>query len=294
MTDQKPSFMLTLKRYYWLTKPGIIYGNLVAAVAGYLYGAAGHYVLQTFVAMVLGTALVIGCGCVLNNILDIPLDSLMERTKTRALVTKKISLTAATIYAVIIGITGFFILAKYTNKLTVYNGIVGLVFYVAVYGYAKRKSVHGTLVGTVSGATPLLAGYFAATNRFDQAAVLLFLIMLCWQMAHFYAIAIRHIADYKKAGVPVMPVVKGIQATKKHMVMYIVGFMVTSLLLAAVGHAGVFYSIVLFIIGVWWLKVAFKDYDSADYQVWAKKVFLFSLVALLVFNGMIAVNHYLP
>jgi protoheme IX farnesyltransferase len=294
MAANKTTFMLQVKRYYWLAKPGIVYGNLVTAIAGYFFGAAGHPTLTKLLAVIFGVAFVIGCGCVLNNIIDIPLDTLMKRTKTRALVSKKISTRAAYIYAVALGLAGFYILAQFTNALTVYTGAVGLVFYVLVYGYAKRRSVHSTLVGTVSGATPLVAGYVAATNRLDLAALLLFLVMLCWQMAHFYAIAIRHVKDYKAAGIPVLPVKKGTEATEQQIIFYIIGFMIASLFLSGFGYVGIIYSTVMVLVSVRWLQLAFRGYANEDPQKWAKRVFLFSLVSLLVFNFMIAIDHFLP
>ena len=280
-------------RYYWMTKPGIVYSNVFAATAGYFFGAAGSPHLQTLAALLVGTALLIACGCVLNNILDIRIDALMERTKKRALVTGKISAKSAYLFATILGFVGITLLATYTNSLTVLCGVLGLFFYVIVYGYAKRTTVHSTLVGTISGSLPPVAGYVAATNQLDIKALLLFLMLLTWQMPHFYAIAIRRLHDYKNAGLPVLPVAKGTKATTLQMQLYIVFFAIVIALLATIGNAGIVFGIVMGAVAIKWMYIALntKGLKTTD---WAKKVFLFSLLVLVSANGMLAVAHYLP
>ena len=282
-----------VKQYYALTKPGIIYSNILSAFAGYLFGAKGSASLQTLVALLLGVGLVIACGCVLNNILDVAIDKRMERTKKRALVTNVISKKSAYIYAVVLGVIGLWLLATYTNTLTVMCGLLGLLFYVVVYGYAKRTTVHSTLVGTISGALPPVAGYVAATNSLDVKALLLFLLLVTWQMPHFYAIAIRRLADYKAANLPVLPAVKGTKATVMQMKFYIVAYAVVVVLLSTLGDAGVVFGIVMIAIALRWLYIAFTN-NSLKTIDWAKKVFLFSLIVLLASNVMLCVAYYLP
>lgn len=282
-----------VKQYYALTKPGIIYSNILSAFAGYLFGAKGNASLQTLVALLLGVGLVIACGCVLNNILDVAIDKRMERTKKRALVTNVISKKSAYIYAIVLGVIGLWLLATYTNTLTVMCGLLGLLFYVVVYGYAKRTTVHSTLVGTISGALPPVAGYVAATNSLDVKALLLFLLLVTWQMPHFYAIAIRRLADYKAANLPVLPAVKGTKATVMQMKFYIVAYAVVVVLLSTLGDAGVVFGIVMIAVALRWLYIAFTN-NSLKTIDWAKKVFLFSLIVLLASNVMLSVAYYLP
>ncbi|NBU33249.1 protoheme IX farnesyltransferase [bacterium] len=280
-----------IKQFYWMTKPGIVYSNVFAATAGYFFGAAGDVHLQTLAALLAGTALIIACGCVLNNILDVRLDALMERTKKRALVTGSITPTIAYIFATILGCVGVTLLATYTNTLTVVCGVLGLFFYVVVYGYAKRTTVHSTLIGTISGALPPVAGYVAATNQLDIKALLLFLMLVTWQMPHFYAIAIRRIDDYKRASIPLLPIVSGVQTTKRHMQLYIVLFGIVVLLLSTFGGGGIVFGSVMLVVAMRWLYIAFSTQGVTD-KNWAKKVFLFSLVSLVTANSLLILSPY--
>lgn len=282
-----------IKQYYQLTKPGIVYSNVFTAFAGYLFGAAGSVHWQALGALLGGVALIIACGCVLNNVLDARIDALMERTKKRAMVTNDISKKAACLYAVVLGVAGLLLLASYTNALTVACGLLGLFFYVIVYGYAKRTTVHSTLVGTISGALPPVAGYVAATNSLDVKALLLFLLLVTWQMPHFYAIAIRHVDDYRSAGLPVLPAVRGTKPTVLQMKLYILAFAVVTMLLATFGGAGVVFALVMGGVAGRWIYLALNT-QKLKTTDWAKKVFMFSLIVLLVSNFMLAAAHYLP
>jgi len=246
-----------------------------------------------FAAMLTGSSLVIASGCVFNNYLDREIDAHMARTKKRALVSGRVSARNAIIYATLLGLVGFTVLATYTNRLTVAIGLVGIVFYVIVYGFAKRHSVHGTLVGTISGATPPVAGYCAVTGRLDLGAVLLFLILVFWQMPHFYAIAMYRAKDYAAAKLPVLPVVKGEQITKIQMLVYVIGFMLATALLTGFGYTGYVFLAVMTLIGLIWLKSSLQGFTAPDSNLWARKMFKFSLVALVVFCLMISVDNAL-
>jgi protoheme IX farnesyltransferase len=233
-------------------------------------------------------------ACVINNYTDRYIDAKMERTKKRALVTGEIGPRSALLYAAILGILGFGSLAIWTNWLTVLIGLIGIIDYVILYAYFKRTSVHGTLVGTISGATPPVAGYCAVSGRFDLGALLLFLVLVFWQMAHFYAIAMFRAKDYKAAGIPVLPVVKGMRATKIQIVAYIVAFILATLLLPVYGFTGYIYSVVVVSIGLLWLRVAIIGFNAKDDIVWARKVFKYSLIALLGFSIMVSLANILP
>src|SRR5262249_37725840 len=150
---------------------------------------------------------------------DRNIDAKMERTKKRALVTGKVSPRNSLIFAFSLLAVGLLFLLN-TNALTLSIGIFAIYSYVVLYGIAKRKSVHGTLIGTIPGAASLVAGYVCATNNLDLGAFLLFLIMVSWQMPHFYAIAMYRFRDYKQAKIPVLPVVKGMKRTKLEILFY--------------------------------------------------------------------------
>ena len=283
-----------LRAYYRLTKPGIIYGNLLMLIGGYLFGAKGSVDWTTLFGVVTGTALVIASGCVVNNYVDRDIDVYMQRTKKRALVTGTVSGRRALVYAVCLGVVGFLFLATFTNALTVFIGATGLFSYALVYSYVKRHSIHATLIGTIPGALPPMAGYVAATNQLDTTAWILFSIMVFWQMVHFYAIAIFRIADYKKAKIPVMPAVKGVPSTIIQMNIYAVAYLLAILALAFWSYASFTYLAVMLVVSGWWLSALLHGFRTTKYTPWARKVFLRSLFILPTLSLMLAINIWLP
>ena len=283
-----------VKDYYQLTKPGIIYGNALTAIGGFLLAAKGHVQPLLFFGMLVGTCLVIASACVFNNYIDRSIDHKMVRTKRRALVTGLISGRSAIIYASILGIIGFLLLVTLTNALTVLIGLIGFIFYVVIYGIGKRKSVYGTIVGTIPGAAPIVAGYCAVTGRFDLGAAILFFIMVFWQMPHFYGIALARLADYSAAGIPLLPVKRGAEVTKKQMMFYIFGFIISTTALSIFGYTGYVFAVIMAIMGLYWLLRGIMEYRKYSDEIWGRKMFLRSLVSLLLFSFMLSLSVVLP
>lgn len=287
--------MSKIKAYYSLTKPGVLYGNAITAAAGYLLASRGMIEWWLFLALCVGSTLVIASACVLNNYLDQDIDKVMARTKKRAIVSGKVSGRNALIFSVILGIVGLAILVAYTNPIVVAIGVVGFVDYVVLYGMlSKRLSVHGTLVGSISGAMPILAGYCAATGAIDLGAFIVFAILFLWQMPEFYSIAIYRRKEYQKAGVPVISVMNGVENTKYQIIAYTVMFVVASVLLAIFGYAGSVYLVVMSALGGYWIGLALQGLKTKSADEWARRMFHFSLVILLAFCGLISVDAWLP
>lgn len=273
-----------MRAYYRLTKPGIIYGNLLTCLAGFLVASQNEIDWGLLLATLLGTASVIACGCVINNYLDRGIDSKMNRTKRRAFVTQSITAGSAIVFGISLGLIGFGLLALYVNWLTILAGATGLFFYLVLYSFFKRRSPYGTLVGSVSGSTPPVAGYVAVTASLDKTACLLFLCLVSWQMAHFYAIAIYRLRDYRAAGIPVWPIIKGVSATKRQIIFYIVSFIALCVALAALSPVGWLFLVATVTAGVWWLRLALKTWSSQADEVWAKQLFMASLLVILIFS----------
>lgn len=282
--------METLKAYYFVTKPGIIYGNVLTAIAGFFVASQGKIDLSMLTALAIGMALVIASACVLNNIIDRGVDEKMTRTKKRALVTGRISAKSAYIYSAVLGILGFATLAFYVNLLVVWLGASAYILYIAAYGVAKRKSVHGTLVGSIPGAIPIVAGYTAVTNAIDSVAVLLFVILVLWQMPHFYAIAMFRRKEYQAANLPVLPVVKGALVVKNQILFYIILFTIA---VQALPNKGIVYAIAMLVLSGLWLAKAVKGFGVTDDEKWARGVFGMSLYVLLGFSMFTIVDAWL-
>ena len=284
-----------ITRYYSLTKPGVLYGNALTAAAGFLLAARGQVDLPLFLALCLGTTLVIASATVLNNVLDRDIDTVMERTKKRATVTGRIGVRNAVIFSSVLFVLGITMLIAWTNWLVVIVGLGGFLVYVVLYGMlSKRMSIHGTLVGSVSGAAPILAGYVAVTGAIDPGAVLAFLAVFLWQMPEFYSIAIYRHDEYARAGVPVISVVRGIPNTTLQILIYTIGFVVSTLLLPVFGYVGFVYTTVMGLLGAYWIWLGIVGLNAADPAAWARRMFRYSLVMILVYCIMVSVGPVLP
>jgi protoheme IX farnesyltransferase len=279
-----------IRKYYELAKPGIIYGNIFVAAGGFFFAANGHIHLGILAATLLGLALVIGSGCVFNNYLDRDIDRLMNRTARRASVTGTISPNAMLAYGTGLGLFGALILAVGTNLLATSLALFGLVAYVVAYGYTKRVSVHGTLVGSLAGAMPPVVGYCAVSDHLDIPAAILFLILVCWQMPHFYSIAMYRLDDYRSAKLPVLPAVRGLAATKRQIIAYVIGFTLISASLAVFRYAGYDYLIFILSVGITWIWLGIQGFSASDNTLWARKMFRFSLIVLSVQFVALAAN----
>jgi protoheme IX farnesyltransferase len=280
---------------YRLTKPGVLYGNALTTVAGFLLASKGHFEPELFLATVAGSTLIIASATTINNYLDRDIDRLMERTKNRELVAGLVKPRDALIFSILLGFAGVALLVTYVSWLVAAIGLVGFVDYVFFYGaFAKRRSWHGTLVGSISGAIPILAGYVAAAGGFDLGAWLVFAVLFFWQMPEFYSIAIYRRKEYEAAGVPVVTVVKTVAYTKLQILMYIIAFSLAALALPVFEYTGLVYAGVMATLCLYWIWLGIKGRQTTDNDKWARKMFRFSLIILLVFCFLISVDNFLP
>ncbi|TNF70239.1 MAG: protoheme IX farnesyltransferase [Gammaproteobacteria bacterium] len=282
-----------MKQYVSLAKPGIIMGNVITVSGGYFLGIAGNFSFLTLLATLIGMSLVMACGCVLNNHIDRDIDKLMERTKNRPSAKDLISNKVAIIYAIILGICGLGILYLLTNTLTTLVAFLGLVFYVGFYTLLfKRASIYGTIIGGIAGAVPPVVGFTAATNELNFGALSLFLILFLWQIPHSFAIAIYRFNDYANASIPVLPVIKGISYTKTNMLIYILIFLFAAIMPSILGYTGVIYFVVALLLSLGWLILGLKGINSDDDRIWARKMFLFSIIVITLLSIMMMLPLY--
>lgn len=266
--------------YYLITKPGIILGNLITVAAGFWLASKGEIHIWLFLATLLGLALIIASACVFNNYIDKQIDGKMERTKNRPLVRGLISPRHAICFAALLGLAGNAVLIYYTNALTVFIADIGFFVYVLLYSLWKGRTIYGTAIGSIAGAMPPLVGYCAVSNTLDGGAVILFALMVLWQMPHFYAIALYRLDDYKAAGIPALPIIKGALRTKVHMALYIAGFIVAVAMLTFFNYAGYIYLSVAVILGSLWLALSLQGFTSKNDALWGKQMFRLSLVVI--------------
>lgn len=267
--------------YYLITKPGIIFGNLVTVAAGFLLASSGPFNYFLFLATLLGLAFIIASACIFNNYIDRHIDEKMARTKNRPLVTGSISVKKAIVFAILLGLLGLATLLYFTNLTTTLIALSGFSIYVLLYSFVKSKTTYATLIGSVAGAVPPVVGYCAVTNSIDAGAIILFAILVLWQMPHFFAIALYRAKEYANAAIPVLPVKKGNLITKKQMTYYILGFIGACLLLTLYGYTGYIYFAVSALLGLSWLLLCLRGFKAKNDILWGKSMFRFSLVVIM-------------
>ncbi|MDZ5473689.1 heme o synthase [Bacillus sp. 31A1R] len=266
-------------------KTGIIKSNLIPMVAGltlalYTYDISIYDKTWEIIFALIGTILVIGAAGTFNNLYDRDIDSIMERTKNRPTVTGEINPKVALWLGILMAIVGLVALS-YATPLAGLLGFLGLFFYVVPYTmWSKRRTIYNTEIGSISGAMPPLIGWAAIYPDIMHPAILgLFFIAVIWQMPHFYAIAIRKHDEYRAAGVPMLPVVKGIRRTYIQTNVYLVILIAASLLL---GTLSIGLMLVALILSVLWLIMSINGYKNKDQKKWATSLFVFSLFHMTI------------
>jgi len=284
-----------IKNYLSVTKPGIIFGNLITAAGGFFLAARGQIEIAVLLPTVSGISLVVASGCVFNNWIDRNLDLKMVRTCNRVLARGLIAPKIVIGYASLLAFGGTALIWVTTNMLSVVIVLAGFAVYVGVYSlYLKRNSRYGILIGSLAGAAPPLAGYCAVSNCFDMGALILLTIICLWQIPHSYAIAIFRYHDYVAAEIPVLPVKYGMPAVKRHILGYILAFTAATLMPTFGGYTGYCYFAVAAALGLCWLYLAWSGYNTSDNKLWAKKLFVFSILTIFVLCVMMSIDCTVP
>lgn len=268
-----------------VVKTGIIKSNLIPMIAGlmlalYTYQYSFVDNIWNVVFAFLGTAAVIAAAGSFNNIYDRDIDAIMARTKVRPTVTGAISIKKVLIVAILLLVIGL-ILLYLASPLASLLGFLGVFFYVVPYTmWTKRHTIWNTEVGSISGAMPPLIGWAAvAPDIWHPACWALFLIMVIWQMPHFYAIAIRKKDDYAAAKIPMLPVVKAGRRTYIQTNFYLILLVLSSFLFYPLSLGLTLVSLVL---GLFWLGLSLFGTRKMDMKDWANKMFKFSLIHMVV------------
>lgn len=230
--------------------------------------------LDIFLLTMIGSIMVIAGALILNNWYDVDIDAIMERTKKRPTVTGNFPLNVVLIIGIIVTIVGFIFLLFTTIEAAIY-AFIGWFTYVVLYTmWSKRRYTFNTVIGSVSGAVTPLIGWAAIEPTFHTVPLILFLILLIWQMPHTFAIAIKKCDEYKAAGVAMLPVVSGINMTKRQMVLYIASLLPLPFFLASLGFTFIIFATIL---NVSWLLIALSGFFTKDHYKWAHVNFIYSV-----------------
>lgn len=267
-----------------LTKPRITFIVLVTAAGG-MKLAPGVASGMTWLWAMLGTALVVGSANALNMWLERDVDGLMERTKKRPLPQGTLSPNLALAFGVALAIVSLPMLSLGVNAVTGVLGAIALVSYVLIYTPLKRRSIRALWVGAVPGAIPPLLGWTAVTGRVDRAGVALFALLFLWQIPHFLAISIFRAGDYERAGLKVVPVELGDRETDGMMVRYSLALLLVSLWPLFEGIGGKVYLAVALLLGAVFVAMSAREARHENRPKWAKRVFAYSIVYLVVIFG---------
>lgn len=267
-----------------LVKFRVLIANVLPVIAGLWlvvqfhnisWDENGGMVLLTLV----GSALVITGALIINNWYDADIDTVMERTKSRPTVTGRFPLSAVLLIGLMTSIIGF-ILLFFTNWQVVFYSFIGWFTYVFPYTmWTKRKYTWNTIIGSVSGAVTPLIGWAAFASVWHLVPIALVLMLFFWQMPHTYVIAIRKFDEYKAAGVAMLPVVKGLQVTKRMMLIYVTCLLPLPFLLSSLG---LIYVVVISVLNIIWLVMIIRGFSSKDEFKWAQQNFIFSVNYLMI------------
>ena len=268
--------------YLELTKPSIIYLLvLTAATSMFLAGSFSTNLNQALTG-ILGIGLIAASSAAINQILDVSIDGKMKRTNNRPLVQNLISVKNASIFAITLFMLGSFLLLFFNNFFAWFLTTLTWIFY--AFFYTKILKFTGTqniVIGGLAGAMPPLLGWVSVMGSIDILPLLLVMIIFVWTPPHFWALAIDRKSDYEEAGVPMMPVVRGIEYTKIQIVLYSFLLFAVSLLPFATGYLGTFYLLVSSVLGAVLIYLAFAlNYDKEHKK--AIPFFLYSILYLTV------------
>lgn len=287
---EKPGMVgqATWHDYVEMTKPGITVSNLMMTFGAFWLASGGRPDWAILAVTLVGTYFAVASGAIFNNIFDRDRDILMPRTKNRALAQQRISPQVALTVAVIMGLLSLIILG---GGLTALGGngwlpallaFIGIVSYGFIYTGLKRYTALCTLFGGIPGSVPFVIGWTAVVGKMDYFAWVLFFVMFLWQMPHFLTLAVLKVEDYKAGKFPMLPVVRGVEATIRQVFLYTTALVPASLFLMFSGLVGWLYMIVMTVIGLGFIGLAATGFWTKDPKAWASRTFRFSLLYLTV------------
>ena len=266
-----------------LTKPKIVLLLTLTALVGMMLTIEFYTNILSSLASLLGFAFLAASSAALNQIFDRESDKNMERTKKRPLASGDISLTQALTFTAILLFIGSSLLLYFSNLLTLFITTFGFVFYSLVYTiYLKWATPQNIVIGGLSGALPPLIGWTAVTNEISLLPLILVLIIFLWTPPHFWPLAIDRLDEYKKEGVPMMPIAKGVSRTKKEMIVYSVLLLGASLAPFFYGLTGYFYLISTTALNLYFIYLCISYLNDKKNEL-SMKIFNFSVQYMLLF-----------
>lgn len=251
--------------YVRLTKPRVVELLLITTVPAMVLAAGRMPSLTLIVAVLVGGTLAAGGANTINSAYEWERDQLMTRTASRPVATGAIRPGAAMAFGIILNLIAFPILWVFATLLAAVLTMIATLFYVFIYSiWLKPRTDQNIVIGGAAGAIPVLVGWAAVTNTVAWPAWVMFLVIFFWTPPHFWALAIHHNEDYARASTPMMPVMRGIDATITQMILYAILTVATSLALIPAPHLGMIYIVAAVLLGLVFIFAAFNLRKNPD------------------------------
>ena len=286
----RPTRLGVLASYYQLTKPRIVLLLLITTVPSMILAARGIPSLWLIAATLIGGTMSAGGANAINQYLDRDIDEVMARTRRRPLPSHAVRPGNALWFGVGLGLAGFGWLLATVNLPAALLASAALLFYVFVYTkWLKRTSSQNIVIGGAAGAAPALVGWAAVTGRVEWPAVVLFMIVFLWTPPHFWALSLRYQRDYRAAGVPMLPVVAGVDATTRSILVYSIVLVAGTFVLWPVASMGWVYMGAAAVLGVVFLARA-RHLRARQTPRAAMGLFRYSIAYLALLFGAVALD----
>ena len=274
---------MQLNRYLDLCKPKIVLLLTLTALVGMMLSTNFYNDVISGLASLLGFAFLAASSAALNQIFDKETDKNMQRTKNRPLASGNITLLNALIFTSILLFLGSSLMLYFSNILTLLITTFGFIFYSLIYTiYLKWATPQNIVIGGLSGALPPLIGWTAVTNEISLLPLTLVLIIFLWTPPHFWPLAIDRIDEYKKEGVPMMPIAKGVARTKVEMVIYAVLLFGASLAPFLYSLTGIFYLASTSLLNIYFIYLCVAYLNDRE-NILSMKIFNFSVKYMFLF-----------
>jgi protoheme IX farnesyltransferase len=263
-----------------LTKPIVVLLLLVTTFAGMVVGGKAWPSFSLTFWTLLGGFMAAGGSSALNQYIDRNLDKNMQRTRRRPLAAGRMTPAEGLAFGLALSVMSFYVYAGFVNLLAAFLSLAGIIYYVILYSILlKKATVQNIVIGGGAGAIPPLVGWAAATGSINIPALFLFAIIFMWTPPHFWALAIVRKKDYSRAGVPMMPVVRGEKETRWQILIYTLELVAVSLLLPVFKFTGAIYLVSALVLGLWLIHTAWQVWRKAGNKI-AWKMYRYSSMYL--------------
>ena len=285
-----------IQQYNALTKPRVIQLIVFCALIGMVLAIPGLPSLDAWLRIFwacLGIWLVAGAAAAFNCLVEKTLDAKMRRTAWRPTATGELSDVQALMFSTVLCALGSFILYAFVNPLTMWLTFATFIGYAVIYTLIlKPLTPQNIVIGGASGAMPPLLGWAAITGEVSSQALILFLIIFLWTPPHFWALALYRVEDYRKSGLPMLPVTHGNQFTRLQILLYTLLLMAACLMPFAIGMSSWLYLVVAVLLSVGFIGYAIALMREYSDEL-ARKTFRFSLIHLSALFAALLFDHYL-